>query len=77
MAQASRGDLFAGLYSWAHNLLPLASNKKCCSPYILSNPKTRNILVNEAVRKGERLIPLLSFEILLQLTFLAPFARVK
>lgn len=44
---------------------------------ILTNPKARTILVNGAVRKGERLIPPPSFEILLRLTFPASSARVK
>uniref|UniRef100_A0A1J3JZS4 Uncharacterized protein n=1 Tax=Noccaea caerulescens TaxID=107243 RepID=A0A1J3JZS4_NOCCA len=89
MAQASQGDLSAGLYAWAHNLLPLMGDKnKCHSPEsmdlilqfvenILSNPEARAILVNNAVREGERLIPLASFEILLRLTFPDPSGRVK
>jgi hypothetical protein len=87
MAQASQGDISVGLYSWAHNLLPVASSKSC-NPQsrdlilqlvekILSNPKARTILVNGAVRKGERLIPPPSFEILVRLTFPASSARVK
>ncbi|KAG7589687.1 Transmembrane protein 214 [Arabidopsis suecica] len=87
MAQASQGDLSVGLYSWAHNLLPVVGNKNC-NPQsrdlilqlvekILTNPKARTILVNGAVRKGERLIPPHSFEILLRLTFPASSARVK
>ncbi|KAH0918155.1 hypothetical protein HID58_025815 [Brassica napus] len=44
---------------------------------ILSNPKARTILVNGAVRKGERLIPPPSFEILMRLAFPASSARVK
>ncbi|KAG7570883.1 hypothetical protein ISN45_Aa04g034190 [Arabidopsis thaliana x Arabidopsis arenosa] len=63
MAQASQGDLSAGLYSWAHNLLPLV--------------EARTILVNRAVRDGERLIPPSSFEILIRLTFPPSSARVK
>ncbi|AEE30350.1 transmembrane protein (Protein of unknown function DUF2359, transmembrane) [Arabidopsis thaliana] len=87
MAQASQGDISVGLYSWAHNLLPVVSSKSC-NPQsrdlilqlverILSNPKARTILVNGAVRKGERLIPPPSFEILVRLTFPASSARVK
>ncbi|KAJ4869510.1 hypothetical protein Rs2_48932 [Raphanus sativus] len=79
MAQASQGDLSAGLLSWAHNLLPVVSSKSC-NPQsrdlilqlverILSNPKARAILVSGPVRKGERLIPPPSFEILMRLTF--------
>uniref|UniRef100_A0A1J3J9U4 Transmembrane protein 214-A n=1 Tax=Noccaea caerulescens TaxID=107243 RepID=A0A1J3J9U4_NOCCA len=87
MAQASQGDLSVGLYAWAHNLLPVLGNKNC-NPQsrdlilqlvekISSNPKARTILVNGAVRKGERLIPPPSFEILVRLTFPASSARVE
>ena len=44
---------------------------------ILSTPKARPILVNGAVRKGERLIPPSSFEILMRITFPASSARLK
>lgn len=43
----------------------------------MSYPKARTILINGAVRKGERLIPPSSFEILLRVTFPASSARVK
>lgn len=87
MVQASQGDLAVGLYSWAHNLLPIVSEKSC-NPQsrdlilqlverIMSSPKARTILVNGAVRKGERLIPPSSFEILMRVTFPASSARVK
>ncbi|KAF3596180.1 hypothetical protein DY000_02020307 [Brassica cretica] len=87
MAQASQGDLSVGLLSWAHNLLPVVGNKNC-NPQsrdlilqlvekMLSNPKARTILVNGAVRKGERLIPPPMFEILVRITFPASSARVK
>lgn len=48
----------------------------CCSR-ILSTPKARSILINGAVRKGERLIPPSAFEILMRVTFPASSARVK
>ncbi|KAE9584404.1 putative transmembrane protein [Lupinus albus] len=77
IAQASLGDLSVGLYAWARNLLPIV-NSKTGNPQsrdlvlqlvekILSTPKARPILVNGAVRKGERLIPPSSFEILVGL----------
>ena len=44
---------------------------------ILSTPKARTILVNGAVRKGERLVPPSAFEILIRVTFPASSARVK
>ena len=44
---------------------------------IMSAPKARPILVNGAVRKGERLMPPSAFEILMRVTFPASSARVK
>ena len=44
---------------------------------ILSTPKARPVLVNTAVRKGERLIPPSAFEILLRVTFPPSSTRVK
>ncbi|XP_013591618.1 PREDICTED: uncharacterized protein LOC106300093 isoform X1 [Brassica oleracea var. oleracea] len=90
MAQASQGDLSAGLYSWMCNLLPLVSNNKCCCPqsldlilqfaeYMLSRPEAITVLVNNGggVMEGQRLVPLPSLDILLRLTFPAPSARVE
>nr|DAD21077.1 TPA_asm: hypothetical protein HUJ06_022540 [Nelumbo nucifera] len=44
---------------------------------ILSAPKARSILLNGAVRKGERWVPPSAFEMLMQSTFPAPSARVN
>ena len=44
---------------------------------ILSTPKAHQVLVNSAVRKGERLIPPSVFEILIRVTFPASSARMK
>uniref|UniRef100_A0A1D1YG24 Transmembrane protein 214-A n=1 Tax=Anthurium amnicola TaxID=1678845 RepID=A0A1D1YG24_9ARAE len=44
---------------------------------ILSGPKARPILLNGAIRKGERLVPPSALEQLMLLTFPAPSARVK
>ncbi|KAJ9153079.1 hypothetical protein P3X46_026563 [Hevea brasiliensis] len=87
IAQVSQGDLAVGLYSWAHNLLPIVSGKSS-NPQsrdiilqlvekILSSPKACTILVSGAVRKGERLVPPFAYEILLRVTFPASSARVK
>ncbi|KAK7283992.1 hypothetical protein RIF29_13743 [Crotalaria pallida] len=87
IAQASVGDLSVGLYAWARNLLPIVTSKSG-NPQsrdlvlqlvekILSTPKARPILVNGAVRKGERLIPPSAFEILVRVTFPPSSARVK
>ncbi|MBA0676859.1 hypothetical protein Goari_018310 [Gossypium aridum] len=87
IVQASKGDLSVGLYSWAHLLLPVLSSKNCnpqsrdlilqLVEWILSVSKARSILVNNAVRKGERLVPPSSFEILMRTTFPASSSRVK
>ncbi|KAL2509713.1 hypothetical protein Fot_33360 [Forsythia ovata] len=88
VVQASRGDLAVGLYLWAHHILPMLRGKLGFNPHsrdlvlqlverILSAPKARGILVNSAVRKGERLIPPASLDLLLHVTFPAPSARVK
>ncbi|EOA16590.1 hypothetical protein CARUB_v10004754mg, partial [Capsella rubella] len=88
MAQAFKDDLSAGLYSWAHNLLPLVDNNQSYSPQsvdlilrfveiILSKPDARTILLNAAVREENRLIPPSAFEILVRLTFHASSARVE
>ena len=44
---------------------------------ILSAPKARTILVNGAIRKGERLLPPSAFETLMRATFPTSSARVK
>ncbi|KAK0575399.1 hypothetical protein LWI29_038497 [Acer saccharum] len=87
ITQASQGELAVGLYSWAHNLLPIVGGKSC-NPLsrdiilqlverILSTAKAQTILVNGAVRKGERLMPPSALETLLRLTFPSTSARVK
>jgi hypothetical protein len=43
----------------------------------LSSPKARTILLNGAVKKGERLVPPSALELLMRLTFPVPSARVK
>ncbi|KAF3445206.1 hypothetical protein FNV43_RR14900 [Rhamnella rubrinervis] len=88
IAQASQGDLIVGLYMWVHFLLPMLGGKSSCNPQsrdlilqlverILSSPKARSILLNGAVRKGERLVPPSSLDLLMRITFPAPAARVK
>ncbi|KAI7745800.1 hypothetical protein M8C21_007353 [Ambrosia artemisiifolia] len=87
ITQASQGDLVVGLFMWAHLLLPVVCSK-LCNPQsrdlilqlverILSFPKARSILVNGAVRKGERVVPPSALELLMGPTFPAPAARVK
>ncbi|PNY11814.1 hypothetical protein L195_g008429 [Trifolium pratense] len=87
VAQASVGDLSVGLYAWSRNLLPIVVGKSG-NPQtrdlvlqlvekILSAPKARPVLVNGAVRKGERLIPPPAFETLIRVTFPSSSTRVK
>ncbi|RDX75159.1 Transmembrane protein 214-A, partial [Mucuna pruriens] len=87
IAQVAVGDLSVGLHAWARNLLPIVIGKSG-NPQsrdlvlqlverILSTPKARPVLVNSAVRKGERLIPPPAFEILIRVTFPPSSTRVK
>ncbi|KAK4430316.1 hypothetical protein Salat_1332300 [Sesamum alatum] len=86
--QACQGDLGVGLYLWAHHILPIVGGKLGSNPQsrdlvlqlverILAAPKARHILVNSAVRKGERLVPPAALDLLLHATFPASSARVK
>ncbi|KAL3654498.1 hypothetical protein CASFOL_004179 [Castilleja foliolosa] len=86
--QACQGDLALGLYLWAHLILPILGGKSGSNPQsrdlvlqlverVLSAPKARGILINGAVRKGERLIPPAALELLLRITFPTSSARVK
>ncbi|KAK6913541.1 Transmembrane protein 214 [Dillenia turbinata] len=88
IAQAAQGDLAVGLYMWIRMFLPLMSSKSSCNPQsrdlilqlvekILSSPKARTILVNGAVRKGERLVPPSALELLMRSTFAAPATQIK
>ncbi|XP_073298909.1 uncharacterized protein [Primulina huaijiensis] len=88
IVQACQGDLAVGLYLWAHHILPILGGKSGSNPQcrdlvlqlverILAAPKARVVLLNNAVRKGERLIAPESLDLLLRLTFPASPARVK
>ncbi|KAK8611601.1 hypothetical protein V6N13_131648 [Hibiscus sabdariffa] len=88
IAQAAQGDLAVGLYMWVHVLLPMLSGNSSCNPQsrdlilqsverIISTPKALPILVNGAVRKGDRLVPPSALDNLMRITFPAPSARVK
>ncbi|KAL3527461.1 hypothetical protein ACH5RR_012117 [Cinchona calisaya] len=88
ISQACQGDLVVGLFMWVHFLFPLLSSKSNSNPQsrdlilqvverIASLPKARTVLVNGAVRKGERVVPPSSLEHLMRTTFPANAARVK
>ncbi|KAL7090823.1 hypothetical protein ACP275_12G066300 [Erythranthe tilingii] len=88
IVQACVGDLAVGLYLWAHHILPILGGKSGSNPQsrdlvlqlverILAVPKARGILLNSAVRKGERLMPPSALDLLLRVTFPSSSARVK
>lgn len=60
---------FRPIYLWHYFLFHLHR--------ILSTPKAQTILVNGAVRKGERLMPPSALDLLLRATFPSTSARVK
>nr|XP_009409196.1 PREDICTED: uncharacterized protein LOC103991450 isoform X2 [Musa acuminata subsp. malaccensis] len=84
----AQGDTVIGMYLWAHYLLPMVCGKSSVNPQsrdlvlqlverLLSGPKARPILLNGAVRKGERLIPPVALDLLMRNAFPASTARVK
>ncbi|KAG6659940.1 hypothetical protein CIPAW_03G071300 [Carya illinoinensis] len=88
ISQAMQGDLAVGLYAWVYLLLPILGSKSGCNPLsrdlilqlverILSTPKARTILLNGAVRKGERVVPPSALELLLRITYPASSDRLK
>ncbi|XP_066305842.1 uncharacterized protein [Miscanthus floridulus] len=88
IAQASQGDLVTGMFCWAHSLFPTLCAKSSGNPLardlvlqllerILSVTKARSILLNGAVRRGERLVPPVSFDLFMRATFPVSNARVK
>ncbi|KAH0745216.1 hypothetical protein KY290_006971 [Solanum tuberosum] len=88
VTQACQADLIVGLFMWVHFLLPLLSSKLNSNPQsrdlilqlaerIVSSPKAHAILINGAVRKGERVVPPSALEGLMRITFPAPSARIK
>ncbi|KAF3780252.1 hypothetical protein EJ110_NYTH39624 [Nymphaea thermarum] len=87
IAQACQGDIAVGMALWVQILLPLAVGKSS-NPHsrdlalqllerILSSPKAKPVLLNGAVRKGERLVPPAALDLLMQATFPTPSARIK
>ncbi|TKY56721.1 Transmembrane protein 214-A [Spatholobus suberectus] len=88
ITQASQGDLVMGLYLWVSLLLPMLNVKSGCNPQsrdlilqlverIITFPKARSILLNGAVRKGERVVPPWALDSLLRITCPLPSARIK
>lgn len=88
IAQAAHGDLAVGLYMWVRVLLPMLSGKSSCNPQardlilqlverILSFPKARTVLINGAVKRGERLVTPSALEVLMRVTFPGSSLRIK
>lgn len=88
ISQACQGDLVIGLFTWVRYLLPLVYGKSNPNPQsrdlllqlverILSAPKARPILLNGAVRKGERLVTPSALEVLWEATFPVSSSRIK
>ncbi|XP_044974426.1 uncharacterized protein LOC123442442 [Hordeum vulgare subsp. vulgare] len=89
--QASQGDLVSGMFCWSHSLFPTVCAKSSGNPQsrdlvlqllerFLSTPnasKARAMLLNGAVRKGERLVPAGTLDLFMRCTFPVPNARVK
>ncbi|KAJ7553859.1 hypothetical protein O6H91_06G115700 [Diphasiastrum complanatum] len=87
--QVAHGDLVAGMSLWVQNLLPLAVGKSSMpasrdvmlqfiESIIFGNmKKARPILLNAVSRKGERLVPPLALESMMQLAFPTESARTK
>lgn len=87
IAQACQGDAAVGLYMWIRVLFPMLSGKSV-NPQsrdlilqllerILSMPKAQQILLNGAVRKGERLVPPAALVTLMRIAFPPASARIK
>lgn len=88
--QASQGDLVSGMFYWSHSLFPVLCAKSG-NPQsrdlvlqllerFLTTPnasKARGILLNGAVRRGERLVPAGTFDLFMRGAFPVPNARVK
>ncbi|EMS46500.1 hypothetical protein TRIUR3_10608 [Triticum urartu] len=89
--QASQGDLVSGMFCWSHSLFPTVCAKSSVNPQsrdlvlqllerFVSTPnasKARAMLLNGAVRKGERLVPAGTLDLFMRCTFPVPNARVK
>lgn len=88
IAQASQGDLVSGMFCWAHSLFPTICGKSSVNPQsrdivlqllerFYSPIKAQAILLNGAIRKGERLIPPSAFDLFMRCAFPLSNARVK
>lgn len=88
IAQVCQVDLVIGMSTWVQILLPLAVGKtstplsrdltlQLIESCILENTKARPILLNGAIRKGERIVPPSALNLLMQAAFPLDSARTK
>lgn len=88
IAQVCQVDLVIGTSLWAQILLPLAVGRtstplsrdltlQLIESCILENTKARPILLNGAIRKGERILPPSALNLLMQAAFPLDSARTK
>ncbi|KAH9312654.1 hypothetical protein KI387_027689 [Taxus chinensis] len=89
ITQACQSDLVVGMSLWVQNLLPLAVGKTSTPLYrditlqwiescMLENTKkARPILLNNPIRKGERVVPPAALNNLMQVAFPIDSARTK
>uniref|UniRef100_A0A3B6E9P7 Uncharacterized protein n=1 Tax=Triticum aestivum TaxID=4565 RepID=A0A3B6E9P7_WHEAT len=89
--QASQGDLVSGMFCWSHSLFPTVCAKSSVNPQsrdlvlqllerFVSTPnasKARAMLLNGAVRKGERLVPAGTLDLFMRCTFPVPNATER
>ncbi|CAM6047134.1 unnamed protein product [Sphagnum compactum] len=87
--QVAQGDLVSGMYLWVQNLLPFAVGKSSTpssrdivlqfveSVLFANLKKARPVLLNGHLRKGERLVPPLSLDLVMRASFPADATVTK
>ncbi|CAK9878875.1 unnamed protein product [Sphagnum jensenii] len=87
--QVAQGDLVSGMYLWVQNLLPFAVGKfstpfsrdivlQFVESVLFANlKKARPVLLNGHLRKGERLVPPLSLDLVMRVSFPADSTVTK
>ncbi|CAM6032493.1 unnamed protein product [Sphagnum compactum] len=87
--QVAQGDLVSGMYLWVHNLLPFAVGKSSTpssrdtvlqfveSVLFVNLKKARPVLLNGFLRRGERLVPPMSLDLIMRVSFPSDSARTK
>ncbi|GBG81742.1 hypothetical protein CBR_g33920 [Chara braunii] len=87
--QVAHGDLVSGVFLWARNLVTLAGNKSATplsrdlalqffEGMVVGNlKKAKPMLMNGASKKGERLIPAASLDLIMRLAYPSETAQTK